>query len=138
MPEPKGPKPRKIPMRMCVGCRVMKPKKELVRVVKSPLGAVSLDRIGKMPGRGAYVCRDTACLARAQKQRQLERALDAAIDESVYDSLKRTLAEAMAETTTGSRADVKDSAGTGAKAQAVTSAKVQAGTKTGANANARI
>lgn len=91
MPEQKGPKPRKIPMRMCVGCRAMKPKKELVRVVKSPLGAVSLDRIGKMPGRGAYVCRDAACLARAQKQRQLERALDTPIDAAVFESLKKTM-----------------------------------------------
>ncbi|MDR1263676.1 MAG: YlxR family protein [Oscillospiraceae bacterium] len=78
-------------MRMCVGCRAMKPKKELVRVVKSPLGAVSLDRIGKMPGRGAYVCRDAACLARAQKQRQLERALDTPIDAAVFESLKKTM-----------------------------------------------
>ncbi|MDR2656392.1 MAG: YlxR family protein [Oscillospiraceae bacterium] len=78
-------------MRMCVGCRAMKPKKELVRVVKSPLGAVSLDRIGKMPGRGAYVCRDAACLARAQKQRQLERALDTPIDAAVFESLKKAM-----------------------------------------------
>jgi predicted RNA-binding protein YlxR (DUF448 family) len=69
----------------------MKPKKELVRVVKSPLGAVSLDRIGKMPGRGAYVCRDAACLARAQKQRQLERALDTPIDAAVFESLKKAM-----------------------------------------------
>ncbi|GHU74013.1 hypothetical protein AGMMS49992_14310 [Clostridia bacterium] len=93
MPAQKGLKPRKIPMRMCVGCREMKPKKELVRVVRSPLGAISLDRIGKMPGRGAYVCRDAACLTRAQKQRQLERALETAIDESVYESLRKALAD---------------------------------------------
>ncbi|MDR0397510.1 MAG: YlxR family protein [Oscillospiraceae bacterium] len=78
-------------MRMCVGCRAMKPKKELARVVKSPQGAVSLDRIGKMPGRGAYVCRDAACLARAQKQRQLERALDTPIGEAVFESLRKAL-----------------------------------------------
>lgn len=91
MPEQKTRKPRKIPMRMCVGCRAMKPKKELARVVKSPQGAVSLDRIGKMPGRGAYVCRDAACLARAQKQRQLERALDTPIGEAVFESLRKAL-----------------------------------------------
>jgi predicted RNA-binding protein YlxR (DUF448 family) len=80
-------------MRMCVGCREMKPKKELCRVVKSPLGAVSLDRIGKMPGRGAYVCHDAACLARARKQRQLERALDTVIEDAVYESLGRAMAD---------------------------------------------
>jgi predicted RNA-binding protein YlxR (DUF448 family) len=71
----------------------MKPKKELARVVRSPLGAVSLDRVGKAPGRGAYVCRDAACLARAQKQRQLERALDTPISEAVYESLRKAMAD---------------------------------------------
>ena len=53
-------KPKKTPMRMCVGCREMKPKRELIRVVRSPDGAVSLDPVGKKPGRGAYVCRSEA------------------------------------------------------------------------------
>ena len=66
-------KPRKIPMRMCVGCREMKEKKELIRVVRSPEGEVSLDPVGKKPGRGAYVCRNADCLKRAIRQKQLER-----------------------------------------------------------------
>ena len=69
-------KPRKIPMRMCVGCREMKEKKSLIRVVRSPEGEVSLDPVGKKPGRGAYVCRSADCLKRAIRQKQLERPLD--------------------------------------------------------------
>ena len=69
-------KPRKIPMRMCVGCRKMKEKKSLIRVVRSPEGEVSLDPVGKKPGRGAYVCRSADCLKRAIRQKQLERQLD--------------------------------------------------------------
>ena len=86
-------KPRKIPMRMCVGCHEMKPKKELQRVVRSPEGEVSIDPIGKKPGRGAYVCRSQACLARAIKQRQLERQLEVQLTEEVAAYLSDTLAQ---------------------------------------------
>ena len=81
-------KPRKIPMRMCVGCREMKEKRELIRVVRSPDGVVSLDPTGKKSGRGAYVCRDPDCLKRAIKQRQLERQLDAALSPETAEALK--------------------------------------------------
>ena len=84
--------PKKIPMRMCVGCREMKPKKELLRVVRSPEGQVSIDPGGKKSGRGAYVCYQEACLARAIKQRQLDRALEAAITPEIAQQLKETLA----------------------------------------------
>lgn len=84
-------KEKKIPMRMCVGCRGMKPKKELIRVVRSPEGAVSIDETGKKPGRGAYVCRDEACLARAIKQRQLERQLEVQLTEEVAQALREKL-----------------------------------------------
>lgn len=77
-------KTRKTPMRMCVGCREMKPKKELLRIVKPPEGEIHFDRVGKAPGRGAYICSSQECLARAVKQKQLERALEAKIEESVY------------------------------------------------------
>ena len=76
--------PKKIPMRQCVGCREMKPKKELIRVVRSPEGEVSLDFKGKLPGRGAYVCPDPACLARARKAKALERAFDTALPAQVH------------------------------------------------------
>ena len=85
--------PKKIPMRQCLGCREMKPKKELIRVVKSPEGEVSLDFKGKKPGRGAYVCPDPACLAKAKKSRALERAFETAVPESVYGQLEEQMRE---------------------------------------------
>ena len=84
-------KPKKIPMRMCVGCREMKPKRELIRVVRSPEGEVSIDPVGKKPGRGAYVCRQEACLKRAIKQKQLERQLEVTLTEQVAQYLTDTL-----------------------------------------------
>ena len=80
-------KTRKTPMRMCVGCREMKEKPELLRVVRSPEGIVSIDHKGKAPGRGAYICKSEACLTRAVKQKQLERALETKIDDSVFERL---------------------------------------------------
>ena len=76
---------------MCVGCREMKPKKELIRVVRQPSGQVMLDRTGKAAGRGAYVCPDSACLEKARKSRVLERTLEAAIEPEVYDQLAKEL-----------------------------------------------
>lgn len=78
---------KKIPMRQCTGCREMKPKRELVRVVKSPEGEISLDFRGKSPGRGAYVCPDPACLKKAIKSKALDRALETTIPEEIYDRL---------------------------------------------------
>ena len=78
---------KKIPMRQCVGCREMKAKKELVRVVRSPEGEISLDFRGKAPGRGAYVCRQAECLRRAIKSKALERGLDCQIPQEIYDQL---------------------------------------------------
>ena len=80
-------KPKKIPMRMCVGCREMKPKKELIRVVRPPEGSVMLDRTGKASGRGAYVCPQTECLKRAIKSKALERGLDCQIPQEIFDQL---------------------------------------------------
>ena len=80
--------PKKIPMRQCVGCREMKEKRQLIRVVRSPEGEVSLDFKGKKPGRGAYVCPDPACLARARKSKALERAFSAALPPEVYEALE--------------------------------------------------
>ena len=84
---------RKIPMRQCVGCREMKPKKELIRVVKSPEGAISLDFRGKAPGRGAYLCPDAACLKRAIKAKALERAFSAPMPDEVYEALEQQMRE---------------------------------------------
>ena len=85
------PKVKKIPQRQCVGCREMKDKKALLRVVKSPEGEVSLDFGGKKPGRGAYVCHDVECLKRARKSRALERAFEMAIPAEVYDTMEQVL-----------------------------------------------
>lgn len=81
------PKKRKIPMRMCVGCREMKPKLELMRVVKPQEGDCAIDRTGKAPGRGAYVCENAECLKKAQKTHALERALEAKIEDAVFEQL---------------------------------------------------
>ena len=85
------PKVKKIPQRQCVGCREMKDKKALLRVVRSPEGAFSLDFGGKKPGRGAYVCHDVECLRRARKSRALERAFETAIPAEVYDAMEREM-----------------------------------------------
>jgi predicted RNA-binding protein YlxR (DUF448 family) len=69
-------KQRKTPMRMCVACREMRPKKELIRVVRTPQGDILADETGKAAGRGAYLCRRAACLERALKIRAFERALE--------------------------------------------------------------
>ncbi len=84
---------KRIPMRQCVGCREMKPKKELIRVVKSPEGQISLDFRGKAPGRGAYVCPDTACLKRAIKSKALERGFETQIPQEIYDGLLQAMEE---------------------------------------------
>ena len=85
--------PKKIPMRQCVGCREMKPKKELIRVVKSPEGGISLDFRGKAPGRGAYVCPEEACLKKAIKSKALERAFETSIPQEIYDALVARMEE---------------------------------------------
>lgn len=90
-------KQRKVPMRMCVGCREMTPKRELMRIVRSPEGAIAFDRAGKAPGRGAYVCRKAECLRKARKIRALERQLECRIDDAVFDQLEAELAQAETE-----------------------------------------
>ena len=86
--------PKKIPMRQCMGCREMKPKRELVRVVKSPENEVSVDLRGKAPGRGAYVCRSADCLKRALRSRALDRSLGITIPPQIYDALAAQMEEA--------------------------------------------
>ena len=78
---------KKIPMRMCVGCRAMKEKRSLVRVVRTEDGGAKVDPTGKMNGRGAYVCPDADCLRRAVKSRALDRALEVKISPEVMEQL---------------------------------------------------
>ena len=82
---------RKIPLRKCMGCNEMKPKKELVRVVRSPEGEISLDIKGHKPGRGAYVCHDLACLTKARKSRRFERVLECQIPDNIYELMEKEL-----------------------------------------------
>ena len=95
---------KKVPMRKCTGCMEMKPKTELIRVVKSPdvkdengeitaSGEISLDLTGKKAGRGAYVCKKTQCLKNARKAKRLERVLECSIPEEVYDRMEREMTE---------------------------------------------
>lgn len=82
------PPVKRIPLRKCTGCGEMKPKSELVRVVKSPDGDLSLDFTGKKPGRGAYLCTDANCLAAARKARRLEKAFACRIPDTLYEALE--------------------------------------------------
>ena len=91
--ENKGLKPRKIPMRQCLGCNEHKPKKELIRIVRSPEGEISLDLTGKKSGRGAYICRDMACLKKVRKSGRVARALECEIGTEVYDRMEAELVE---------------------------------------------
>ncbi|MDU1411577.1 MAG: YlxR family protein [Clostridium sp.] len=87
-------KVKKIPQRMCTGCMEMKPKKELIRVVKSKENEISIDLHGKKPGRGAYICRDINCLEKAVKAKRLERNLECKISDEIYDKLKEEISNA--------------------------------------------
>ena len=95
MPQ-KPQKQRKIPMRQCIGCQTNRKKKELVRVVRGPDGTISIDTAGKKPGRGAYLCPDPACLAKAQKKKALERSFEQPVPAEVYGALAAQLAAAQA------------------------------------------
>lgn len=93
---------KKIPMRMCLGCGEMKPKKELIRAVKAPDGSVSIDLTGKKSGRGAYICRSAECFGKARKSRRFEKAFSCRISDEVYDGMEKELIEG---------ADVNEKAG---------------------------
>ena len=82
---------KKVPLRKCTGCGEMKPKKELVRVVKTPEGEISLDPTGKMNGRGAYLCKDPQCLGKAQKSKRIEKALSCTVPDEIYNKLEQEL-----------------------------------------------
>ncbi len=86
-------KERKVPVRMCTGCGEHKDKRTLIRVVRSPEGEISVDRRGKKPGRGAYICPCAECLKKARKTKRLERALSCQIPDAVYEGLEEELSE---------------------------------------------
>ena len=82
---------KKIPQRQCMGCRERKPKRELIRIVRTTDGNVTVDFGGKLNGRGAYICPDVECLKKVQKSKALERSLETSIPEAVYDRLCKEL-----------------------------------------------
>lgn len=86
-----GVKVRKIPMRQCMGCNEHKPKNDLLRVVRSPEGEISLDMTGRKSGRGAYICKDVKCLRRTRKSRRLDHTLECTIPDAVYDRMEEEL-----------------------------------------------
>jgi predicted RNA-binding protein YlxR (DUF448 family) len=86
-------KVKKIPMRQCLGCNEHKPKKELIRLVRTPEGEVVADMTGKKNGRGAYLCPSDSCLRRVQKSKRAEKVLECAIPDEVYEAVARALAE---------------------------------------------
>lgn len=83
--------PKKVPQRTCMGCQAKKDKRELVRIVRSPEGEISIDLTGKKPGRGAYICPNLECLQKVVKSKRLERSLETTISEEIYESLKEQL-----------------------------------------------
>ena len=83
-------RPQKTTQRMCVGCREMKEKKTLIRIVRTPEGEIKLDRTGKMNGRGAYLCNDLSCLRKARKKRSIQRSLDTPVPDGILDELERS------------------------------------------------
>ena len=84
-------KQKKIPMRNCKGCNEMKPKKELIRIVKSPEGEISLDLTGKKNGRGAYICHSVECFKKVRKSKRLEKEFECKIPDEVYDLMEKEL-----------------------------------------------
>lgn len=85
---------KKIPMRMCTGCREMKPKGTLIRIVKTPEGEIRLDRTGKLNGRGAYVCKSAECLKKVQKSGALSRTFETQVPDEVFYQLEKELGDA--------------------------------------------
>ena len=82
---------KRVPLRKCLGCNEMKPKKELIRLVRTPLGGIELDFKGKTAGRGAYVCPKADCFSKAQKTRRFEKALSGQIAQEIYNRLEEEL-----------------------------------------------
>lgn len=86
-------KNKKVPMRQCVGCRELKNKKDLMRILRTPDNNVIFDDTGRMNGRGAYICPSVECLKKARKTKAIERSLDISIPDEVYDAIERQMSE---------------------------------------------
>ncbi|MGB7606571.1 MAG: YlxR family protein [Lutisporaceae bacterium] len=84
---------KKIPLRKCLGCNEMKPKKELLRIVRSPEGKVSIDKTGKAAGRGCYICHNIECLEKAIKAKRVQNALEVQVDKDLFEQLRGQLSK---------------------------------------------
>ncbi len=82
---------KKIPMRQCVGCREMKPKRELIRVIRTSEDEILIDATGKKNGRGAYICPNRECLEKAVKNKGLERSLKISVPQEIYEDFEREM-----------------------------------------------
>ena len=82
---------KKIPNRTCIGCNTQKPKKELIRIVKNTQGEIKIDKTGKLPGRGAYICNNSECLEKAVRSKRLEKSFEMKIEDVVYEQLRNTI-----------------------------------------------
>ncbi len=81
-------KPKKIPLRMCIACKELKEKKEMLRIVKNADGEISIDFTGKANGRGAYICDNPECVKKLRKQKLLNKVFSCAVDDAVYDAVE--------------------------------------------------
>ncbi len=84
---------KKLPQRTCIGCGMQKDKKDLIRIVKNKQGEISLDKTGKLPGRGAYICDNTECLEKAIKSKRLEKSFEMKIEDTIYEELRKRIKE---------------------------------------------
>lgn len=84
---------KKVPMRQCVGCREMKPKKEMIRIIKTADNDIQLDAGGRKNGRGAYICLNSECLVKAEKTKGLSRSFKMEIPQEIYAELERQMRE---------------------------------------------
>lgn len=84
---------KKLPQRTCIGCNAQKDKKDLIRIVKNKQGEICLDKTGKLPGRGAYICDNAECLEMAIKSKRLEKSFEMKIDSNIYEELKNRIKE---------------------------------------------
>lgn len=84
---------KKLPQRTCIGCNTQKNKMEFIRIVKNKQGEVALDKTGKLPGRGAYICDNPECLEKAIKSKRLEKNFEMKIEDTIYEELRKRIKE---------------------------------------------
>lgn len=84
---------KKLPQRMCIGCGMQKDKKDLIRIVKNKQGEILLDKVGRLPGRGAYICNSSECLEKLIKSKRLEKNFEMKIEDTIYEELRKAIKE---------------------------------------------